>query len=141
MTNRKLSETATVIAIAALVLTVFAPGVFAQGKHFTFQIPFDFYVGGRLMPAGNYTVEHNTSAGAAQIYDRDGHITTVLPQTSTNNVIGNNRMVFNRYGSMTFLSEIQWANSGTGYRIRESKLEHETRLGTSPVKVAVQPGK
>ena len=55
------------------------------------------------------------------------------------NAIGNNRMVFNRYGSMTFLSEIQWALSETGYKVRESNLERETRLGTSPVRVAVQP--
>lgn len=139
MTNRRLSETATVIAIAALAFTIFAPGAFAQGKHFTFQIPFDFYAGTRLMPAGSYTVEHNTIGGAAQIYDRDGHVATVLAQPGNNNVIGNNRIVFNRYGSMTFLSEIQWANSGTGYRVRESKLERETRLGASPVRVAVQP--
>ena len=138
MTNRKLSTTATAIAIAALALTVFAPGAFAQ-SHFNLQVPFDFYAGSRLMPAGSYTVEHNTTAGTTQIYDREGHITSLLPQTSVNRVIGKNRMVFNRYGSMTFLSEIQWANSGTGYRIPESKLERETRLGTSPVKVAVQP--
>ena len=141
MTNRKLSATATVIAISALALTVFVPGAVAQGRHFNFQIPFDFYAGGRLMPAGSYTVEHNSVGGVTQIYDRNGHVTTILPQASIKKAIGNNRMMFNRYGTMTFLSEVQWAQSETGYKIQESTLERETRLGAAPVRVAVQPQK
>lgn len=142
MTNRKFFETATLIAIAALALSVFAPAAFAQGKHFNLQIPFDFYAGGQLLPAGSYTVECDAASRTARIYDRDGHVTTALAQASINNHrVDNNRIVFNRYGGLSFLSQMQWAGSDTGWNIRQSQLERDARLGTSPVKVAVQPQK
>ena len=138
--TRKLFETVTVFAIAALALIAFVPAASAQsGKTFNFVIPFEFYAGSVLMPAGEYTVAQTAGTRATQIYDRNGHVTSILPITGKSNAIGNNRMVFNRYGTMTFLSEIQWANSETGYKLRESNLERETRLGNSPVRVAVQP--
>ena len=139
MTKRKVFETVTVFAMAALALTAFVPATSAQGRTFSFLIPFDFYAGAALMQAGWYTVSQTPFSRATQIYDRKGHVTSLLPIVGTNRVIGNNRMVFNRYGSMNFLSELQWANSDTGYKVPESKLERETRLETSPVRVAVQP--
>jgi hypothetical protein len=140
MTKRKLFETVTVFAIAMLGLTALVPAASAQsGKTFNFVIPFDFYAGAVLMPAGAYTVAQAPGTRATQIYDRNGHVTSILPIVGQSNPVGNNRMIFNRYGTMNFLSEIQWALSDTGYKVRESKLERETRLGTSPVRVAVQP--
>ena len=140
MTKRNILGTVTVFAIAALALTAFVPAASAQqAKTFHFLVPFDFYAGATLMPAGEYTVAQTPFTRATQIYDRKGHVTSILPIVGTSRITGNNRMVFNRYGSMSFLTEIQWANSETGYKVRESDLERETRLGTSPVRVAVQP--
>jgi hypothetical protein len=140
MTKGRLLETVTVFAIAMLGLTALVPAAAAQsGKTFRFVIPFDFYAGAVLMPAGEYTVSQAPGTRATQIYDRNGHVTSILPIVGNSKPIGNNRMVFNRYGTMTFLSEIQWAQSETGYKLRESQLERETRLGNSPVRVAVQP--
>ena len=140
MTKARFFQTVTALAIAVLGLAAFVPAASAQnGKTFNFVVPFDFYAGAVLMPAGEYTVAQTPSTRATQIYDRHGHITSILPIVGTANAIGNNRMVFNRYGTMNFLSEIQWALSDTGYRVRESKLEREARLGTSPVRVAIQP--
>jgi hypothetical protein len=139
MTKLRIIETVTVVAIATVALTMFAPVAPAQDREFKFEIPFDFYVGGVLMPAGQYSVRRDITGRATQIYDRNGHVTSVLPIVGLNRFTTNNRMVFNRYGSMTFLSEIQWAHSDTGYKLRESKLERDTRLGTPPVRVAVQP--
>jgi hypothetical protein len=139
VTKRSVLGTVTVLAMAALALTAFVPATSAQGRTFSFLIPFDFYAGATLMPAGEYTVSRTPFSRATQIYDQKGHVTSILPFVGTNRVIGNNRMVFNRYGSMNFLSELQWANSDTGYKVPESKLERETRLETSPVRVAVQP--
>jgi hypothetical protein len=139
MTKRNVLGTVTVLAMAALALTAFVPATSAQGRTFSFLIPFDFYAGAALMPAGEYIVSQTAFSRATQIYDQKGHVTSILPIVGTNRVIGNNRMVFNRYGSMNFLSELQWANSDTGYKLPESKLERETRLETSPVRVAVHP--
>jgi hypothetical protein len=139
MTKRMILETVTVFTIAAVALTAFAPAASAQSGTLKFKIPFDFYAGGTLMPAGEYSISTDNVAKATQIYDRAGHVTTVLHTASIGRAIDNHRMVFNRYGTMTFLSEVQWATSDTGFRLRESKLERETRLVTPPVRVAVQP--
>ena len=140
MTKTRFFETVTVFAIAVLgLIALVTPASAQNGKTFNFVVPFEFYAGTALMPAGVYTITQSSFSRATQIYDRNGHVTSILPIVGTANTIGNNRMVFNRYGTMNFLSEIQWANSETGYKVRESKLERETRLGTSPVRVAVQP--
>ena len=139
MTKRNVLETVTVFAITALALTAFVPAASAQGKTFNLLVPFDFYAGAILMPAGEYTVSQTPFTRATQINDQKGHATSILPIVATSHLIGNNRMVFNRYGSMNFLSEIQWGHSDTGYKVRESNFERETRLGSSPVRVAVQP--
>jgi hypothetical protein len=139
VTKRNVLETVTVFAIAAFALTAFVPAASAQGKTFSFLVPFDFYAGATLMPAGEYTVSQTPFTRATQIYDQKGHAASLLPIVATSHLIGKNRMIFNRYGSMNFLSEIQWGHSDTGYKVRESNLERETRLGTSPVRVAVQP--
>jgi hypothetical protein len=139
MTKRNVLETVTVFAIAALALTAFVPAASAQGKTFSLLVPFDFYAGTTLMPAGKYTVSQTPFTRATQIYDQNGHAATILPIVTNSRLIGNNRMVFNRYGSMNFLSEIQWGHSDTGYKLPESSLELEARLGTSPIRVAVQP--
>ena len=140
MTKGKLFETVTVFSIALLGLAVLVPVASAQsGKSFRFVIPFEFYAGATLMPAGEYTVSQAPGTRATQIYDRNGHVTSILPIVGQSNPVRNNRMIFNRYGTMNFLAEVQWSMSETGYRVRESKLERETRLGTSPVRVAVQP--
>ena len=127
-------------APALFAAMILAPAASAQnGKTFNMVVPFEFYAGTLLMPAGEYTVEQTPVSRATHIYDRKGHIASILPILGTSKAIGNNRMVFNRYGTMSFLSEIRWANSETGYKVQESKFERETRLGNSPVRVAVQP--
>ena len=130
MTKAKFFETVTVVAIAALGLIALVPAASAQnGKTFNLVVPFDFYAGAVLMPAGQYTVAQVGSTRATQIYDRNGHITSILPIVGTSNAIGNHRMVFNRYGTMHFLAEIQWANSETGYKVRESQPRARDKAG------------
>jgi hypothetical protein len=139
MTIRKISGTVTLLAVATLALTLWIPGASAQTKLFKFQIPFDFYAGEQSMPAGTYTVAYNPLGRTTQIYDDSGHVKTMLPIPTVRNPIGNNRMVFNRYGTVNFLSEIQWADSSMGLRVRESSLEREAKLNNASIKVAVQP--
>ena len=139
MTKRKVSVSMAVLAVAALVLTAVVPGAFAQVREFKFQIPFDFYAGGNLMPAGNYIVAYNPATRATQVFDNGGHIATVLPLSMQGRAIGNNRIVFNRYGGLAFLSEMQWAGTENGLKVRDSQLERDARLGTDPIRVAVQP--
>ena len=139
MTNRKLTETITVLAIAVLALTVFAPGISAQAKYARMEIPFDFYVGSALMPAGPYSIAHDSNLRAVQIVGRNGHAVTFLPLQSQGRATDKNRLVFNRYGALNFLSEMQLADSSASLKVRASKLELEARLAKRPTQVTVHP--
>src|SRR5262245_61734936 len=80
MTKTRFRETVTVFAIAALSLTAVVPAASAQtGKTFNLVVPFEFYAGAVLMPAGEYTVAQTPGSRATQIYDRKGHIASILP--------------------------------------------------------------
>ena len=138
MTTRKISGKLTILAVATLALALFVTGATAQARWFKLQIPFDFYAGELLMPAGTYTVAYNAQARSTQISDDSGHVQTLLPITTAANPIGNNRMIFHRYGTVNFLSEMQWADSSIGLRVRESSLEREAKLNNGSLKVALQ---
>ena len=78
------------------------------------NVPFQFNVGEKTMPAGEYTViQVNPSSDQAvlQLRSKDGS-RTVMIQTS--NVTGkaseSARLVFNRYGSQYFFSQA-WTSS------------------------------
>ena len=72
MTKRNILETVTVVAITALALTVFVPAASAQqGKTFHFLVPFDFYAGATLMPAGEYTAVLTVAYGPDKIETKE----------------------------------------------------------------------
>jgi hypothetical protein len=134
-------QVGTAIVCAALLLTMFAPGSFGQSQDLRVQIPFDFYVGSRLLPAGTYQIK-STEQQAIFIYDGQGRVATALTHAHPKNVSNaNNRLVFNQYGTVYFLSASYWQ----GYRGREltpstQELEIASK-GTRPTPVALVPPK
>ena len=93
-------------------------------------IPFDFYVAGRTMPAGEYTVRQiSTGDGALQIQSADGRQSVMfLTQAALKRgrSIGPARLVFNRYEGQRFLSTV-WQSGGEGHALRASKRERALR--------------
>ena len=103
----------------------------------TANIPFDFVVADKTLPAGNYNVNSVTSDGAAlKISSRDGksaamRLTDLIPEKREKRTA---RMVFHRYGQKYFLAEV-WTGDEYGRELRRCKteriLQHELASNTS----------
>lgn len=89
----------------------------------TADIPFDFIVADKRLPAGEYTVRAATANGLS-IRSSDGKSSAIR----LSNLIGKNseqrnaRMVFHRYGQQYFLAEV-WSGNNYGRRLLQSKRE------------------
>ena len=138
-----MKATASRKAIGAVLLTatmVLSMTAFAQSKddHLKVNIPFDFYVGARQMPAGTYIVEASTN-GTAKMSNNDTHESMVFVTTPIikKNRQADPRLVFNSYGDAHFLSQVWWGAPVDGLRSIPSKQEREIARVNTPVRLTV----
>ena len=91
------------------------------------DIPFEFSVDYKTMPAGEYSVQTVATAGdALMIQSADGKTTVLRPCEATERA-GKKaaaRLVFHRYGQRYFLAEV-WNGAGAGQQLMKSRSEHD----------------
>ena len=93
------------------------------------NIPFDFIVGDKTLPAGKYTVNSAASDGQALNIRTSGGKSLALVLThdaaerSQKRIA---RMVFHRYGQQYFLAEV-WSGASHGRQLMQSKRERNLR--------------
>jgi hypothetical protein len=93
------------------------------------NIPFDFIVGDKTLPAGKYTVNSAASDGQALNIRTSGGkslalvLTHYAAERSQKRIA---RMVFHRYGQQYFLAEV-WSGASHGRQLMQSKRERNLR--------------
>jgi hypothetical protein len=90
------------------------------------DIPFEFNVGDKTMPAGEYTIRHvNPSSDRAVLQITRKGAGSVL--VATNDTIGKARnastLVFNCYGNSRYLAEVWTAGESLGLQARRTRGE------------------
>ncbi len=90
------------------------------------QIPFDFYVGDRLIPAGEYTVKSLTEDEAALRIANGKAGAAVMTNSVTRREGGRPQLVFHKYGGQYFLNAV-WGSDHNGRILRETKRERRLR--------------
>ncbi len=99
------------------------------------QVPFDFMVGNKIVPAGECVV--TTDRDILSIHNFEAKKSALVASSRANESKDNRTvMVFERYGNQYFLSEIRIAGNNLTYRLPESRAEAELRAQnatTSPV--------
>lgn len=107
------------------------------------QVPFDFVLGDKAVPAGELTVQSATmSGGVLLVKGADGKVSllSVSQMDETKKPAGSCALVFHRYNNRYFLSEIKVEGSRNAYRLPESKEEAELRAqnitGTDEIRLA-----
>ena len=95
----------------------------------TAQVPFDFVLRDKAVPAGELTVQSAIMSGVLLIQNADAKVSVLsVPQMDeTKKPAGSCVLVFHRYNNRYFLSEIKIEGSKIAYRIPESKAEAELR--------------
>ncbi|MDQ1728452.1 MAG: hypothetical protein QOD33_577 [Pyrinomonadaceae bacterium] len=101
------------------------------------DVPFEFSVGYKTMPAGAYQVEVLTSAGDAlmiQSADRGRSAVRLSEATEKAKNKPHARLVFHRYGQQYFLAEV-WNgmdNSGRQLKTSQDELTLQKQLAAIP---------
>ena len=122
--------TAIALFIAATFIT--AGKAIAQDHAVQATIPFNFTVSGRTLPAGNYTLGSDvTSPRILKIRDQSQRVhVMVLSMPSPDENRKENSLVFHKYGSQYFLSEIRSESSAINVQLGTSKQEKSARAET-----------
>jgi hypothetical protein len=124
----------------------------AQAAHQPLRahVPFDFAVGRDEMPAGDYEIRFVSTATnlqAVQIKSADGRTSRLLQMNYVGGgeVREGGRLVFRRYGSLYFLSQVWEPAERTGLALRRSRAEREVELAggrsAAPATVQIALGK
>jgi len=114
----------------SLVLMLTAVSVCAQSERSgVLNIPFNFIVGGKTLPAGEYTVEPNRkdSHNVWLVQSRDGHASaffTTMPVRASETQ-EKTKFVFHKYGDQYFLSQIWTPGGNSGRELLMPRLERE----------------
>lgn len=116
-----------IVAAIGFLFILSGVSAFAQAP-VTADVPFDFNVGNKTLPAGNYKVsKHSTHALALVVSNKDQGDTAIM---LSNNITaaGNNeksKLVFRRYNDKYFLAEVISQGEQVGQGLPMSKAERE----------------
>jgi hypothetical protein len=116
---------AFVTALLGLVLTpALAP---LYGQSIKVEIPFDFVAEKATLPAGEYSVSRNQPAqGMVRLVNSKGQGAMCLAGgIQANRPSNTTKLVFNRYGSHYFLSQVWAQGNDRGHLLKPSKAERE----------------
>jgi hypothetical protein len=102
----------------------------AQTARVAADVPFDFAVGSQLMKAGSYHIETQGTGLFLAFSPIGGRTTYALPHQGSGvaSVDGQPHLVFNRYGSETFLTRIVLSDGQT-FELPRSNREKEILSG------------
>jgi hypothetical protein len=96
----------------------------------TAEIPFDFQIQDRVLPAGTYSVQPMNNLATLVIRNEDtGESVIALAPLGKSGKNGDPRLVFNRYGDRYFLSQVWFAYGGEGHCLVKSRAEKEIAPG------------
>lgn len=130
--------TAIMILLVAMIGLSSAKAQTVSNQQLIANIPFEFSVGGKTLPAGEYTVRCTNPASdqkVLQLTSKDGHASVLV---QTNSVIGKTneraKLVFNRYGDRYFFSQAWLAADNTGTQAPKSRNERATEKELTSVK-------
>jgi len=122
------------LSMAALAILLAAP-VSAQTIKLKASVPFDFVVGGRTMPAGDYMV--STGGGMSGVVEVSNVDPGIKPAFVTINAAsgpsdgGGAYLEFNRFGSDYFLAKAWDRSAATGCSVPMSRAEREKAKSAS----------
>jgi hypothetical protein len=115
--------------ISLLSLLLVAGSAIGQTVHVRADVPFNFAVGSKTLPAGTYDVGSidNVNTKMLLLQSRDGNSSMMVGSNAAANLkpADKTKLVFNRYGSQYFLSEV-WVNGATrGHQLPKTSREKE----------------
>jgi hypothetical protein len=130
----------TLVMLAMLLL----PAVAAQAQMLKVAVPFDFSAGQATLPAGDYIVSkpgNSQNVLVIRAENGGGNAFVMTAGAIAPRASDQGKLVFNRYGSQYFLSQVWAPGTDTGHQLRPSKAEREIAKNASKPKIEVLTAK
>lgn len=124
-------------SVIGMLTAVICMSLQAQVPNTRAEVPFDFWLGQKLMPAGEYVVYHMAS-GTLLFEDQNDRNSSAmfLAQPISRLENGDGRLEFTRYGDTYFLSKIWNPYQTDGYSVPKSGREKELASHSTPAGTA-----
>jgi hypothetical protein len=120
------------LATKLAMWTVFATGLFmaaqaqtVSGNHYKADVPFQFSIGNKVMPAGTYFVDTTTHFIRLTLARTNRSYSLATANTYISEVRNEGVLVFNVYSSQHFLTRMLPAGSRTGLELPKGDAERE----------------
>jgi hypothetical protein len=123
-----MNRIAAIALFAAATLTM-AGSATAQSNAIEVSVPFDFTLNNTFLPAGSYTFGFDFMHPDMLVV-RDRARNVVAKDTGQRGLIGPGKthaLIFHRYGSQYFLSEVRFDSALDGFYLPAAKLEKQAR--------------
>jgi hypothetical protein len=119
-----ISKTTVRIALGLVVLlSVTTASAETVGR---FQIPFQFLMGDKVLPAGDYKVTIDAASMRIQLASWDGSASVNLTANTPHRVAADTgKLVFQKYGRVLVLREMWRSGANYGHELTTSKAERE----------------
>ena len=127
----------TSIALFALVSFSTIGMASAQDRAVKADVPFDFTVGNKLVPAGTYTISAEAS-NVIEIQNLDKHVAMLTTTTPDGKESKTNKLVFDKIGDQYFLSEVLCSSADMNMAVPTSKAEKAARQQEASLQNASQ---
>ena len=118
------------VVVTLVVLSGMAAAQMNSRSKIVAQVPFEFVVANKIVPAGECSVQVATMIGNTLVIRNVGSkVSLFSPSSRTEGKRGapHYALVFKHYGGSYFLSGIKLEGSKIAYRLPESKAETELR--------------
>jgi hypothetical protein len=119
------------IAAALMVMPLLATAQFGQPVSISTEVPFEFVVGDRVVPAGRCVLQAANAAADTILIRNDDKMVRLFSATSlgdARNVPTSNQLVFHKYGERYFLAAVRVQGTRLMYWLPESRQETKLRL-------------
>lgn len=131
--------TMLLLIVAVALVTAVASANGQSSRHDVAKIPFEFVVGDKTLPAGEYDVTGFTSDDAVLRIRSTERTQSVLRMTNAithGSATDKGKLVFRRYADQYFLAEVWSAGNDTGRQLLKSKQERaiQRELASVPSK-------
>jgi hypothetical protein len=123
----------SVVAAGCLLSLLVVGSARAQlpGTEIRVQIPFDFTVKGKTLPAGQYEIRRINDEPIGllirNMHDKHDNVVFETEPKIDRSITKRDELIFTRYGDSYFLSEVVTAGEQTGEEVNPSHRERELR--------------
>jgi hypothetical protein len=122
------------IALTLTMLPLLAAAQMNPGEKIVTNVPFEFVVGNKIVPAGEYSVKLTESGMGLAVMNPNAKIGLYsnFVVDESKKAAAHYELVFHRYGDRSFLTGIKLEGSSIVYRLPESKGEAELQARNAP---------